>query len=342
MALTNIKGMADALAAARQLMASPEWQKYAAQGRVQFTPNQYSSAKHALQGIQAQLNAMKAQDQQVANYYELATGQKADESVLAKYSSYASDPALLQAAISKGAASQGPIGTYKDTITQSVQTALGRDATPAEIEFFGKQMEQGNIDAYGLNDFLKGTEEYQTNYLTKARQGLTSEMGAIDEAYLGKVGQSLQSKYAEAGRPGAGAFGAEMIEAGKDLARERSGYMANLGYEAAKQGTGTLTSQYQQNLSNMYNQQQGRTSLGSESRNRYYSQQDRAAQAAQQRELLKYQQQLQSQNNPTFLQGLVPGLINAGASLYGAYLGKPSGVSGTDKTIYSYNKKLNY
>ena len=267
---------------------------------------------------------------------------------IAKYAPYMDSPAALQAIVSRDVALRPSRGTYKSDINAMLMSKLGREATPSELNYFGKQMEQGNLDAYGLEAFVKGTEEYQTGYTKKAREELKGELGALDTEYLAKLEKPLQAKYSAQGRPGAGAFGSALITAGKDLAAQRGSYLANIGYQGAQQGLDTLKGQYQQNLNQMYQQQQAAQGLAAESRNRYYSQADYNRQLGGQQQLMALQNQYARQNQPTFLQGLLPGLIQAGATLGGAAIMGPVGAmagnrltAGLDRGIYNYNPRMN-
>ena len=288
------------------------------------------------------LRAMQAEDKRILNYYELATGQKGDQSVIDKYQQYASDPAMLEMAISKTAVTapftppetpvtgelpgelpESAVERITREVEASFQEKLGRPARPDEIEYFGKQFQQGEMSAYVLKQFLENTTEYQTKTSDVARGKLAGELSAMDEAYLGKVGKQLQARYAAQGRPGAGAFGSALIGAGKELATERTGYLAGLGYQDFQRGQANLRSDYENRLAQMYRQQQQATGLAGESRQRYYATQDWERQLAGQERLARYQQSLQPKP-PTFLQQLVPGVIGGAAKLYGSYLGRPT------------------
>lgn len=320
--LSGTKKDVEALVGIQNIRQSPEWQSYLASGRVEWNPawDKGGAVRDIYANIQSQLAQAKAQDKQIGQYYELATGRTATPEIIATYGKYANDPALLQAAISKGAATMGAQGTYADKIDSAIMGKLGRAATNAEKEYFGKQMEAGNLDEYGLGEFIQGTTEYQTKASDTARSKLAGELGGVDDAYLAKIQKQLESKYAQGGRQGASAFGSSLIQAGKDLATERTGYLAGLGYQDFQRGQDALTGAYQNRLSQMYNAQQGQAGLGQESRQRYYSNQDFARQQAAQERLAKLSQPKQG----NFLQGLVPGVIQGAASLYGAYLGRPT------------------
>jgi hypothetical protein len=302
-----------------QILNSPEWQKYMAEGRVQMFADDgwKGDAIWGLKSLQNQLGAVKEQDKMIGNYYELATGQKADDATIQKYVQYAGDPALLAAAIGKGAATGKPIGNFSEAVTSAVTDKLGRPPTEAELDYFGKQMESGNLDAYGLQEFLQGTTEYQTKYADTARQKLSGELGAIDDTYLAKIQKGLESRYAD--RKGASAFGSSLIQAGKDLATQRGGYLADIGYQSSLAGQQNMKSAYENQLANMYNRQQAATGLGTESRSRYYSNQDFSRQQAAQERLA----QLNKPKSGSFLQNLVPGLITSGAQIFAAKAGQP-------------------
>jgi len=299
------------------LINTPEWKQWESQGRANFS--QAGSRSEVYDRAATQYAKLKAEDKQLSNYYKVMTGQEATPEVINKYAQYASDPALLSAAINKEAATAPAQGNYKDAITAAVTDKLGRAPTEAELGYFGKQMEQGNLDAYGLGEFLSGTTEYQTKASDTARTKLAGELGAVDQSYLDKTKSALESKYAQAGRSGSSAFGSALIKAGKDLATERTGYLAGLGYQDFQRGQGNLTSAYQNRLNQMYNAQQGTSELGSESRNRYYSQQDYDRQAAAQERL----RQLSQPKQQSFLTTLAPYAIDSATKLYAAKLGNP-------------------
>ena len=256
------------------------------------------------------------------------TGEAPTAEELAKYAPYIDNPAQLQAVLAKDMALRPARGTYKNDINAQLMSTLGREATPSELNYFGKQMEQGALDTYGLQSFIKGTEEFQTSYTKKAREELKTELGATDEAYMAKVGKSLEAKYAGQGRPGAGAFGSALIGAGKDLASERGSYLAGIGYQGAQQGSDILKSRYQQNLNQMYQAQQQQQGLAAESRSRYYSQQDYNRGLAGQQQMESLRDLYTRRAQPTFLQGLIPGLVQAGGRYLAARAGRPTPPTG--------------
>ena len=287
----------------------------------------------------------------LASIISTVTGEQPTPEQMAKYANMVDNPAAIQAELGREVALRPARGTFVQDINATLMSKLGREATPSELNYFGKQMESGNLDAYGLESFIKGTEEFQTSYTKKAREELKGELGASDEAYLSKVNKALEAKYASQGRPGAGAFGSSLIQAGKDLAGERGSFLANIGYQGAQQGMDTLRGQYQQNLNQMYQRQGYGQGLAQEARNRYYSTQDYNRNLGGQQQLMALQQQYARANQPTFMQGLLPGLITAGGYVLGGPIGGAlaGGLAGglsnrsgqQDRQIYNYNPRLN-
>jgi hypothetical protein len=292
---------------------------------------------------QARVDALNRRNT-LASIISTVTGEAPTAEQMAKYNNMVDNPAAIQAELSREVALRPAKGTFANDINATLMSKLGREATASELNYFGKQMEQGNLDAYGLESFVKGTEEFQTNYTKKAREELKTELGETDQAYLDKVNSALQAKYNTQGRSGAGAFGASLITAGKDLASERGSYLANIGYQNAQQGSDILKSQYQQNLNQMYQNQGYGQGLAQEARNRYYSTADYNRNQGGQQQLMALQQQYARANQPTFMQGLLPGLIQAGATIGGAAIAGPVGAGVANRLsgqIYNYNSRLN-
>lgn len=300
-------------------VASEQWKQWVAEGRAPAIIDTGKASRNEAQSA-AIFNQLAQQDKMIKQYYKLATGNEADRNTIKQFVEYADDPALLTAAIGKAASQMGPSGSYNETINAAIREKMGRDATEAEKTYFGKQMEAGNIDLYGLGSFLEGTNEYQTKVADAARTKLAGELGGVDQQYLDKVSKELSARYAAQGRQGAGAFGSALIEAGKDLATQRTGYLAGLGYQDAQRGLGNLRADYEAQLARQYANQQSGLALGQESRSRYYSNQDFARQQAAAERLAR----LQQGNKGSFFQQIAPGLVQGAFTLGGAYLGNPS------------------
>ena len=323
-----------------KILSDPNYKQWLDEGRIDPVAHNMGSYKteyDVLIKAQNQINTLKEQDKQLNSFYKLATGQDITPEARAKLVSYAYDPALLQAAVGQYAAKAPATGDYGESINAAIKEKLGRDATEAEKQYFGKQMEQGGVDLYGLNTFLEGTTEYQTKASDTARGKLATELGDVDQSYLDRVSKQLQAQYTAQGRQGAGAFGSALIGAGKDIATQRTGYLSQLGYGDFQRGQQNLRSDYEAQLARQYAGQQQGAALGQESRARYYGQQDFDRQQAAQAQMMRLQQSMQPKQGNMFQQ-MLPGLIQSAATLGGAYLGNPALGAAAGQAINSQNK----
>jgi hypothetical protein len=290
--------------------------------------------------LMGQLDALKKQDDTISREYKLVTNKDISREQLLDLSKV-TDPALRAAIIQKQAATATPVGNYATSIDQAIQAKLGRAATDAEKQYFGKAMESGQLDPYTLNTFIENTNEYQMKASDVARGKLASELQGVDTQYLGEVEKALQRQYAAQGRQGSSAFGSAMIKAGQDLAKGRTDYLAGLGYQDFQRGQSNLRADYENALRNQYAAQQQSAALGQESRNRYYAQQDFNRQLNAQMRLAEMSKPKQG----SFLESLIPGLVQTGGNLAAAYItrggsamAQPSGYGGG---MYNTNPKMN-
>lgn len=320
-----------------RITETPEAQQWVKEGRL-VLPNMgekgkevaqqtdaYRHVQDVLNAVKIRIETLKAEDKKLNNLFELANDRPPTQEERNKLAPYADDPASLERAISKI--------TYKEPVTEDmsgqaadlIKTQLGREATPEEAEHFGKLLQQGTIDAYTLNQFLTQTPEYMEKASATEQDKLKTMLASSDEQYLQQAAKTIQSRYAQAGRPYAGAVGAQMAQEGAKLAANRGQYLAGLQYADYQRGLGTL----QQNYMNLLGQQQANLAatqgLGAESRNRYYGAQDFYRQLAGQQSLLALQNAYANASKPSFLEGIVPGIIQAAGTVAGAAVGGPPG-----------------
>lgn len=133
---------------------------------------------------------------------------------------YDKNPANLQA----GA------GKYADQINQVFQSQLGRAATPDEITHFGSYFGSGNLDAYGLQQLLTGTPEYQSQQDTKFRSDLGTQLQNSDVNYFNRAKQGLMSQFAQNGQTfgNSTALDSALVDLMGQIQQKRSDYLANL------------------------------------------------------------------------------------------------------------------
>lgn len=121
-------------------------------------------------------------------------------------------------------------GKYSNQINQVFQSQLGRAATGDEITHFGSYLGSGNLDAYGLQQFLAGTPEYQTQQDTKFRGELGTQLENSDTSYFNRSKQGLLSQFAQNGQTfgNSTALDSALVDLMGQIQQKRSDYMANL------------------------------------------------------------------------------------------------------------------
>lgn len=149
---------------------------------------------------------------------------------------------------------------YADQINSVFQSMLGRSATQDEINHFGSQLASGNVDTYQLQDFLRGTPEYQTQQDTKFRSGLAGELQGYDTKFLQRGTEDILNRYAQTGglQNQSSALNFAMADLAGKIAEQRGQYLAGLSAqqyggnkELALQNYGNTMNQF---LGNQQNQ----------------------------------------------------------------------------------------
>ncbi len=329
------------------LYNDPEYKRLVNEGKIEPLPGWIEGGdKKAVwnyNNIGATADRVKAaqkKESDISVLWETFSGTAPDTETINKYYKYADDPAMLQVIMQKQAAQAPSAGKYNSAINEAVQSKIGRAATQAELQYFGKQMESGNLDPYTLNTFIENTPEYQTKASTAARGKLTEELKGVDTSYMGDVEKALQRQYSAQRRSGSSAFGSALIKSGQDLAKGRTEYLAGLGYQDFLRGQGALRSDYENALQRQYAGQQQNAALGQESRQRYYAQQDWNRQIAEQERLRRASEPKQG----SFMQALLPGLITGAGAVIGGSMGNPqagAAIGSSVGSMYNRNPKMN-
>lgn len=117
---------------------------------------------------------------------------------------------------------------YADDVNRVFQSQLGRSATPDELTHFGSAIATGNLDPYQLQDFLRGTTEYQTAQDKQFRQGLSSELENQDLSFFNKAKQNIISQFMQNGTYGSSALDSALVDLAGQLADKRASYLSNL------------------------------------------------------------------------------------------------------------------
>ncbi len=105
---------------------------------------------------------------------------------------------------------------------------LGRQATQEEKDHFGGLLASGQVDAYQLQDFLRGTPEYQTGEDKKFRGGLASELEGYDTEFFNKQKGNVFSDYLQRGFGGSSSLDYALTDLMGNIAKERGKYLADV------------------------------------------------------------------------------------------------------------------
>lgn len=133
---------------------------------------------------------------------------------------------------------------HYDTIDQMFQSTLGRAATGEEKDHFGKLLASGQVDKYGVGQFLQALPENVKKQDEQFRSTLNDTLQKQDSQYYNEqVMPGIQSSFANQGRSvDSSGFKNSLALAAQGQNRQREGYLSNLsaaqygGNQALAQG----------------------------------------------------------------------------------------------------------
>jgi hypothetical protein len=182
-----------------------------------------------------------AAGQNVYNYFQRTAGREPTASELAQFvpiyqGSYTHGNAAISGYLDMESRRPGNMAEkapeYSDEVQKVFREMLGRDAREDELQHFGSKLATKDVDAYGLRNFLKGSEEYQAAEDTKFRSGLSSELQGYDTSFFDKAKENVLSRFANSGTLGGSARSSALDFALTDLmgqiAEKRGSYLADL------------------------------------------------------------------------------------------------------------------
>ncbi len=211
---------------------------------------------------------------------------------------------------------KGKSGQYTDQINQTFQSMLGRAATADEASHFGNLLATGNVDTYQLQDFLRGTPEFQTQADTKFRSGLGKELEDQDVSFFNRASQGVRSQFLNQGTGNSSALDSALTDLMGQISQQRSKYLSDL---SAKQYGGNK----ELALSNYGNTQN--EFLNNQNYNRGLSQRNSDAFSGRSNELSDYQTQMSDYMRMNKGSGSNRGMGAFGGALAGAGAGAPLG-----------------
>jgi hypothetical protein len=179
-----------------------------------------------------------AAGQNVYNYFQRTAGREPTASELAQFvpimqGSYTHGNAAISGYLDMESRRPGALAEkapeYSGQVNEVFREMLGREARPDEAEHFGTLLASKNVDAYGLRDFLKGSDEYQTSADTKFRSGLASELEGYDTKFFDKAKENVFSRFANNNQGSrSSALDFALTDLMGQIAEKRGSYLADL------------------------------------------------------------------------------------------------------------------
>lgn len=211
-------------------------------------------------------------------------------------------------------------------VDQAYQSTLGRTATDEEKKHFGGLLASGDLDAYGLGQFLQQLPENITKQDQTFRQQLSGELQGQDQQYYQQsVMPAIQAQFASQGRSvDSSGYATALAQAAKSQSQDRERFLSNLSAQQYTGRQGAAREDYLTGLSRVYGAQDYRQNrndlLGDRSQQRLYDIQDYNTQAQAYGDFLKkYGKRSSGQG----IGALAGGVFGAGI---GAYFGGPQGM----------------
>lgn len=237
---------------------------------------------------------------------------------LATGRAYVASMAQDEANSPQGLAKNAP--KYYDQVNQLFQQNLGRAATQNELDHYGGMLASNQTDAYGLQQSLQGSPEYQQQQNTKFQNSIIPQTQQYVTDTFNRVKPDIISQFANNGIQNSSALDFALTNMLGQLSSQESNYVTGLKASqygnnqqlALQQGQGALD----QYLNNYYNQKQNNQNMMNALTQRSWNAQDYQTQM---NDYMNYVNS-QKQSQPSGWGPLVGGLVGAGA---GAFLSPP-------------------
>lgn len=136
-----------------------------------------------------------------------------------------------------------------------LKEVLGRDATPDEISYFGKELAQGK-STYELSQELQSLPEYQKIQSAKDREMLGNELLQQQQLAFQKAQPAIISQYMRAGRLNSSGLNSALAQAQNELEQQRQGYLGQVGYQdlsGIRNNAYSAFQNYNQQFRDLYN-----------------------------------------------------------------------------------------
>ena len=183
---------------------------------------------------------------------------------------------------------QKKAGDFKDQVNQVFQSQLGRDATGDEVNHFGSLFASGNLDSYQMQDFLKGTPEYQNTQDKQFRTDLSGELQKSDQSFFDRAKQSVMSQFMQNGTGNSSALDSALVDLMGQIQSKRSDYLANLSAQQYGSNKNLALSNYGNTMDQYLNDKNYNRGLSQNTMDQYMNRSN---------ELVDYNRQMQDYMN---------------------------------------------
>lgn len=163
---------------------------------------------------------------------------------------------------------------YQGQVGSLFQSTLGREATSAELNHFGKLMASKEVDEYDLQNFLKQLPEVRQKEDEAFRGQQRGEFAKADTQYFQEnLLPAIQSDFARRGRSvDSSGFASALSEAARKQAQEREGYLTQLSANQYQGRTGAAREDYMSYMNRYHGNQDYNRARGNELSDRIYGQ----------------------------------------------------------------------
>lgn len=198
----------------------------------------------------------------------------------------------------------------RQSVAQQFMSILGRQASGEELSYLTKFLDDGDLSAAEVGQFLQSTPEYQDALLKKQGGEYSQMLAQGDEAALGQAQGVITSNLARAGRSGSSALQSGLAQAAGGLAQRRQSALAEFYGRGLRNNAGMTATMGQGALNRGYG-------LRDERRQRNYSIEDYYRQKNDYEDAKNASSGFRGLNAADLTVGAIKGIGNLGA----AYLG---------------------
>lgn len=115
----------------------------------------------------------------------------------------------------------------RQAVGEQYLQVLGRQARPEELDYLSRFIDQGELSALEVGQFLQSLPEFQQTRLDQDTKRYSDLLAGSDRQILDQAGAAINSRFASLGRPVSSAQGGALAQVGQNLAMQRQSALAN-------------------------------------------------------------------------------------------------------------------